>query len=94
MTKHKVTLDFTTRPDRIHLSGAQIAQHELPEDVQEVWNIRRNEKSKVCAAAIVEDNSIDTVDECSITPTSSAESPQHTKCWPSRCRQNTIQVAL
>ena len=66
MTKHKVTLDFTTRPVGVHFSGAQIAQHELPEDVQEVWNIRRNEKSKVCAAAIVEDNSIDTVDECSI----------------------------
>ena len=54
MTKHKVTLDFTTRPVGVHFSGAQIAQHELPKDVQEVWNIRHNEKSKVCAAVIVD----------------------------------------
>ena len=66
MTKHKVTLDFTTRPVGVHFCGAQIAQHELPEEVQEMWNTRGNEKSKVCAAAILEDNSIDTVDECSI----------------------------
>lgn len=66
MTKHKITLDFTTRPVGVHFNGAQIAQHEVPEEVQEMWNTRRNEKSKVCAAAIVEDNSIDTVDECSI----------------------------
>jgi len=66
MKRHKVTLDFTTTPVGIHLNGVKLAQQELPQELQEMWKARCNEKSKVCAAAILDDGTVDPVDECSI----------------------------
>ena len=80
MKKHKVTLDFTTTPVGVHFNGKEFAQQDLPHELREVWNARCNEKSKVCAAAILEDSTIDTVDECSIPSFSTATSYDHPKC--------------
>jgi len=66
MKRHKVTLDFTTTPVGIHFNGVKLAQQELPQELQEMWKARCNEKSKVCAAAILDDGTVDPVDECSI----------------------------
>ena len=65
MKRHKVTLDFTTTPVGVHFNGVELAQ-ELPQELREMWDARRNEKSKVCAAAILDDSAVDPVDECSI----------------------------
>ena len=66
MKRHKVTLDFTTTPVGVHFNGIELAHQQVPQELQEMWNARCNEKSKVCAAAILDDSTVDPVDECSI----------------------------
>ena len=66
MKRHKVTLDFTTTPIGVHFHGIELSQQELPQELREMWDTRRNEKSKVCATAMLDDSTADPVDECSI----------------------------
>lgn len=66
MKRHEVTLDLTTTPVGVHFNGVELACQELPQELQEMWEARRSEKSKACAAAILDNSTDDPVDECSI----------------------------
>ena len=80
MGRHQVTLDFTTTPVGIHFSGSKLRYQEIPQELREMWNVRCNEKSKVCAAAILEDSTVDRVGECSIPLFSKDTSYDLPKC--------------
>ena len=66
MKKHKVTLDFTTSPVSLCFNGINCTQQQSPQELNDMWSLQFVEKSKVFSAAVVNDSSVDVIDECSI----------------------------
>ena len=65
MKKHKVTSDFTTLPVSLHLNGLDCTQQQSPQELNDMWSLRCIEK-RVSSATVVNETSVDVIDECSI----------------------------
>ena len=66
LQKHGLTLDFTADPVTVYQSRNELSDAEIPEQVQSVWEAERATKKKRFAAAVLEDQTADVVDECAI----------------------------
>ena len=66
MKKHKVTLDFTTSPVSLHFNGIDCTQQQSLQELNDLWSLRCVKNSKVFSAAVVNENSVDVIDECGI----------------------------
>ena len=66
LQKHGLTLDFTADPVTVYQSRNELSDAEIPEQVQSVWEAERATKKKRFAAAVLEDQTADVVDESAI----------------------------
>ena len=66
MRKHKVTLDFSTIPVGVRFDGVELEQQQLPQEVKDIWRLGCTQKTKLCAASVLDEDRSDLVDECSI----------------------------
>ena len=66
LQKHGLTLDFTADSVTVYQSGNEISEAEIPEQVQLVWEAECATKKKRYAAAVLENQTADVVDECAI----------------------------
>ena len=80
LQKHRLTLDFTADPVTVYQSGNEISDAEIPEQVQLVWEAECTTKKKCYAAAVLEDQTADVVDECAIPRFSGPVTYDFPKC--------------